>query len=255
MAVGAPMKRLAFALLSTVGFASSAHAADLLTAKAPAASVEFPDCFGSLWTYLNASADDCSLTYAGITLYGALDGGYGYSTHGAPGNPSAGYLNYPILRSSGNAHWLWSPNALGTSGVGLKMKEDLGYGWSLIGVVEAAFDPYSGMLINAPRSRTDNNVNPFASQTVNFNSSRAGQWDNSQGYIGLSNPGYGTLTFGRTNSLSLDVLAAYDPVASAAFSLIGFSSSFAGFGAGSTVRTRAVSGRVELCGVPNALEM
>ena len=186
---------------------------------------------------MNASADDCSLTYAGITLYGALDAGYGYSTHGAPGNPSAGYLNYTILRSSGNAHWLWSPNALGTSVIGLKMKEDLGYGWSLIGVVEAAFDPYSGMLINAPRSRTDNNVNPFASQTVNFNSSRAGQWDNSQGYIGLSNPAYGTLTFGRTNSLSLDVLAAYDPVASAAFSLIGFSSSFAGFGAGSTVRT------------------
>ena len=173
---------------------------------------------------MNTSADDCSLTYAGITLYGALDAGYGYSTHGAPGNPSAGYLNYTILRSSGNAHWLWSPNALGTSVIGLKMKEDLGYGWSLIGVVEAALDPYSGMLINAPRSRTDNNVNPFASQTVNFDSSRAGQWDNSQGYIGLSNPAYGTLTFGRTNSLSLDVLAAYDPVASAAFSLIGFSS-------------------------------
>ena len=72
---------------------------------------------------------------------------------------------------------------------------------------------------------------------MNFNSSRAGQWDNSQGYVGISNPVYGTLTFGRTNSLSLDVLTAYDPVASAAFSLIGFSSSFAGFGAGSTVRT------------------
>ena len=41
-----------------------------------------PDCFGSLWTYLSASADDCPLTYAGITLYGALDGGYGYSPMG-----------------------------------------------------------------------------------------------------------------------------------------------------------------------------
>ena len=121
------MKRLAFALLSTVGFAGSAHAADLQTTKAPA-ELQSRDCFSSLWTYLNASADDCSLTYAGITLYGALDGGYGYSTHGAPGNPSAGYLNYTILRSSGNAHWLWSPNALGTSVIGLKMKEDLGYG-------------------------------------------------------------------------------------------------------------------------------
>ena len=222
--------------MTTVSFAGSAHAADL-RATNPPASVAPPNCFGSLWIYLSASADDCPLTYAGITLYGALDGGYGYSSHGAQGNPSAGYLNYTILRSSNNAHWLLSPNALSTSVIGVKMKEELGYGWSLIGVVEAAFDPYSGMLINAPRSRTDNNVNPSASQTVNFDSSRAGQWDNSQGYVGISNPVYGTLTFGRTNSLSLDVLTAYDPVASAAFSLIGFSSSFAGFGAGSTVRT------------------
>ena len=120
------MKRLAIAQLTTIGLTGLAHAADLQTTKAAAESLE-PDCFSSLWTYLNASADDCSLTYAGITLYGALDGGYGYSTHGAPGNPSAGYLNYTILRSSGNAHWLWSPNALGTSVIGLKMKEDLGY--------------------------------------------------------------------------------------------------------------------------------
>ncbi len=205
------MKRFTIAQLTTIGLTGLAHAADLQTTKTAAATPARGDCFSSLWAYLSSSASDCALTYAGITLYGALDGGYGYSTHGAPGNPSAGYLNYPILRSSSNAHWLWSPNALGTSVIGLKMKEDLGYGWSLIGVVEAGFDPFSGMLINAPRSRTDNNVNAVANQTVNFDSSRAGQWDNSQGFIGLSNPGYGTLTFGRTNTLGLDVLAAYDP--------------------------------------------
>ena len=67
--------------------------------------------------------------------------------------------------------------------------------------------------------------------------SRAGQWDNSQGYFGeLSNPVYGTLTFGRTNSLALDVTSAYDPVASSAFSSIGFSASFSGFGSSSSVR-------------------
>jgi hypothetical protein len=49
----------------------------------------------------------------------------------------------------------------------------------LIVVVEAGFNPYSGMLINGPRSRTDNNVNKTANQTANFDSSRAGQWDNS----------------------------------------------------------------------------
>ena len=76
----------------------------------------------------------------------------------------------------------------------------VGAGWSLIGVVEVGFDPYSGMLINAPRSRADNNVNALANQTANYDSSPAGQWDNAQGFVGVSNPVYGRLTFGETNS-------------------------------------------------------
>ena len=69
--------------------------------------------------------------------------------------------------------------------------------------MEAGFNPFSGMLINGPRSLADNNVNALANQTVNYNNSgRAGQWDNSQGFIGVTNPVYGRLTFGRTNSLS-----------------------------------------------------
>jgi predicted porin len=222
-------------LLATVGLAGLAHAADLAPKSAPEGAPP-PDCFSSLWTYLNSSTDDCPLTYAGVTVYGTLDGGYGYETHGVPGNPSAGKVNYGIQKDSNNTHWLWSPNALSTSAIGLKMKEDLGYGWSLIGVAEAGFDPFSGMLINAPRSRADNNVNALANQTANYNSSPAGQWDNAQGFIGVSNPVYGSLTFGRTNSLALGALASYDPVASTAFSPFGFTSSFAGFGNSPTVR-------------------
>ena len=106
------------------------------------------------------------------------------------------------------------------------MKEEvLPYGWSLIGVLEAGVNPYSGMFFNGPRSLADNNARPantFPFQTANFDGSRAGQWDNSQGLPWVSNPVYGTLTFGRTNSLSLDVTSAYDPVASTAFSLSAF---------------------------------
>ena len=66
-------------------------------------------------------------------------------------------------------------------------------------------------------------------QNTNPNSSRAGQWDNSQGYTGVSSPTWGTLTFGRTNSLTYDTQSAYDPIGGTpAFSLLGFSSSFAG---------------------------
>ncbi len=230
------MKKLAAVFLATLGSARFAFGADLGTSAAPAQPKSPPDCFTSLWTYLNASVSDCPLTYGGVTLYGTLDGGYGYETHGVPGNPSAANVNYAISRNSNDTHWLWTPNALSTSVIGLKMKEAIGTGWSVIGVVEAGFNPYSGMLINGPRSRADNNVNAFANQTANYDSSRAGQWDNSQGYIGLSNPVYGTLTFGRTNSLTQDAQGAYDPVASTAFSSIGYSASFAGFGNSPTVR-------------------
>ncbi len=97
----------------------------------------------------------------------------------------AGAADIPARTSE---HWLWSPNALSTSEIGVSIVEKIGYGWSLIGVVEVGFDPYSGMLINAPRSRADNNVNTLANQTANYDSSAAGQWDNSQGFIGVSNP-------------------------------------------------------------------
>ena len=231
------MKRTCFALIGTVGLVSLAHGADLSTKRTEQTPPAPPTgCFSSLWTYLNSSLNDCPLTYAGITLYGNLDGGYGYETHGVPGNPSAEKVNYPIQKNSNNTHWLWSPNALSTSVIGVKMEEKIGYGWSLIGVVEAGFNPYSGMLINGPRARADNNVNKLPHQTSNFDSSRAGQWDNSQGFVGVSNPVYGTLTFGRKNSMTQDAQGAYDPVASTAFSLMGSSGSFAGFGNSPTVR-------------------
>ena len=53
----------------------------------------------------------------------------------------------------------------------------------------------------------------------------------------MSSPTWGALTFGRTNSLTYDSLAAYDPNGgSPAFSLLGFSSSFPGYGDTEIVR-------------------
>jgi predicted porin len=65
---------------------------------------------------------------------------------------------------------------------------------------------------------------------------RAGTWDNGQGFIGVSNPTYGTLTFGRTQLLSQSALGTYDPVASVAFSQIGFTALYSTFGASPTSR-------------------
>jgi hypothetical protein len=61
--------------------------------------------------------------------------------------------------------------------------------------------------------------------------SRAGQFCNSLGFLGVSSETYGTLTFFRQNTLTIDGVLAYDPMAgSYAFSPIGFSGTVAGGG-------------------------
>ena len=234
------MKRLGIALLAA-GIASCAHAADLPTTKAPEKAK--PNCWASVWDWLNTSAADCPISAYGITLYGTLDVNASYLHEGVDRSPAADKINYGIQRNAYESKWLAGYNGLSTSVIGLKMKEDLARvglpGWSLIGVLEAGVNPYSGMFSNGPRSLADNNLRPAGTapfQNANFDGSRAGQWDNSQGYLGISNPVYGTLTFGRTNSLAVDVTSAYDPVASTAFSMLGFSASFAGFGTSPTAR-------------------
>jgi hypothetical protein len=210
------MKRLGIALLAA-GFVSLAHAADLPTTKAPEPAKAAPNCWASVWDWLNASASDCPISAYGITLYGTLDLNVTYLHEGVDKSPAADKVNYSIQRNAFESKWLAGYNGLSASVIGLKMKEEiLPYGWSLIGVVEAGVNPYSGMFANGPRSLAYNNARPantFPFQNTNFDGSRAGQWDNSQGYLGISNPVYGTLTFGRINSLALDVTSAYDPVA------------------------------------------
>ena len=97
--------------------------------------------------------------------------------------------------------------------------------------METGFNPYYGYLADAQRSQVQNNGRALTLQGANADLSRTGQWDNSQGFIGLSNKTYGTITVGRVNSLSLDAINSYDPMGgSYAFSPLGFSGSFAGFG-------------------------
>jgi predicted porin len=242
-----PLSRIALALLAISGVA---QAADLPTIKGPPAPA--PNCYASFWTWLNSSASDCPLSAYGFTLYGTLDVGYGYEEWGAPWSPSADKLNYGIRSNAYEHIWQASYNGLSTSVVGLRMNQSLAPlglgGWSLIGLLEAGANPYSGMLYNGPRSLADANTTSstgmtsvtigkttyhqyYAFQRTNLDSSRAGQWDNSQGYLGVSSPTWGALTFGRTNSLTYDSQSLYDPMAASfAFSLLGFSSSFPGYG-------------------------
>jgi predicted porin len=185
---------------------------------------------------MNSTIKDCPLSYAGVTLFGNIDGGYGYESHGAPMGYSADKVNYAIQRNSGKAALLWSPNGASTSTLGVKIEEKIVDQWKFIGVAEAGFNPYSLNLANGPQSIADNNLNKIASQRTQFDGSRAGQWDNGQGFLGFSNPTLGALTFGRINALSQSAIGAYDPVASVAFSQIGFTGAYAAFGASPTSR-------------------
>lgn len=215
--------------------AALAAIAFVTNARADGPAERKPACFDSLWSYLKSSVKDCPLSVGPFTLYGNLDAGYGYSLWGARVGPSADKANYFIGRNSADTHWLLSPNAISTTGVGVRLAQKLQGGWELIGAAETGINPYSGMLINGPRSLVDNNRRVVPFQTTQFDTSRAGQWDNTQGYIGLSHPDYGSLTFGRTYTLVQSTIAPYDPVRSNAFSQLG-SPLYAGLGAGATIR-------------------
>jgi predicted porin len=230
------MKRLGRLLLPIVAMSSVAHAADLPTTK-PAEAEKFkPPCFSSLWNYLKSSVRDCPLSVGPLTLYGTLDGGFGYEQWGTRLGAYSDKANYAIQRNSGDNHWLWSPNALSTSNVGVRLSQKIGDDWEIVGAVEAGFNPYTLRLVNGPQALADNN--PFATplQRTGFDSARGGTWDNGQAFVGISNPNYGTLTFGRTILLSIQALSAYDPVASVGFSQLGFTARYGTFGASPTSR-------------------
>lgn len=233
--------------LASVGAVRTVYSADLQTTAAARPSGGSSNCFASLSNWLNASVTDCPLTYGGFTLYGTLDAGFGYNTAGVRfGKWYDKGVFYTIQKTSGAGRWSWSPNGLSASTLGIKMEEPIGANWLLIGAAEMAFNPFSLLPDNGPKSLADNNLNSPSQQTANGDSSRAGQWDNSLGFVGVSNATYGTLTVGRMVSLSNDVAVAYDPTRSNAFSLIGNSGPFPRYGYPELVRVNTgVQYRVE----------
>ena len=158
-------------------------------------------------------ADDGSLTVHGITLFGTVDIGVTYQTHGTPLSNSAGLgLQYLISKNSNHSQFSLAPNAMSSSSIGLKGTIEIVPGVSGIFKLETAFLPTSGRLADGLGSIVQNNGVPLASQTTNADSSRNGQAFNSTAWAGLSSPTVGALTFGRQNALTLDGVIAYDPM-------------------------------------------
>ncbi len=174
---------------------------------------------------------DCTLTWHGITLYGAYDVGVGWVSHGLPEN-GYNYEGASLVNRNGYEHrFLVAPNNLQQTGLGIRGKEEFLPGWSVVFNASTGINPQSGLLANASATQTINNGLPRSSYSYAIDGARAGQPFNDEIYGGISSAQFGTLTFGRQRSLGTDAMLRYDPAGgSYAFSYIGYNGTMAGGG-------------------------
>ena len=223
----------ASAAVMVLGWVGAASAADIdkMVTKAPPATLApaAPAICTGIDDFFTTA---CQLAWYGVRLYGTVDAGYGYETNGSPFEKLAGNGdNYFPGKNSLGGKWLPSPSALALSNVGVAIKEPLGAGWSFVAQLEAGFNSESLDLANGVHSVYANIGVPMFQQTSYGDSNSQGKFYNDLGFAGVSNDTWGTLTFGRQNTLMADAILAYDPFGSSiAFSPLGFYGSWAGGG-------------------------
>jgi predicted porin len=155
--------------------------------------------------------EDDSLCWHGVCVYGTIDMGLSYQNHGAPLSPlSVGPLDYLVSKNSLGSYFGAGPNQLSTSLIGLRGKQEIADGLYAVFNLQTQFDPASGQTSNGIGAVQQNNGLPLALQTGFSDSSKAGQMFNGAAYAGISSPIYGTLTYGRQNALSSDLVTNYD---------------------------------------------
>src|SRR5258708_16032465 len=95
-----------------------AWAADIVPTKAQSDTAAFnPKPCTGLWDFI---ATNCELTWQGITIYGTIDVGGGWQSHGAPFDPqSAGGASYRIRRMNSSALRGLAPHPLSQSTIGI----------------------------------------------------------------------------------------------------------------------------------------
>ena len=209
---------LIMSFLAVVGVAQAQTA----TAPAPATPV-----------VVTKSDASTSLTWNGITLYGIVDIGLQYQTHGAPiSDYFPGGTNSVISKNSDGSVTGVVGNNYGQSRIGLSGLEPIpNMDVSFVFRLETFFNPWTGNLSDGIKSLVVNNGKALNQQVTGNDSSIAGQLFAGAAYAGLSSPTFGSLTFGRHVTPLADGISKYDPMAAGqAFSLLGFSGTTAGGG-------------------------
>jgi len=175
---------------------------------------------------------DASLRWQGLTLYGVVDIGVAYQSHGAAASDYfAQGVDYAVAKNSANPVTGLAPNGLSQTRLGLKGEHAFSQDLSGVFMLESRFSPLSGEIANGPRSLLQNNGVALSAQSANGDSSQAGQLFSAAAWAGVRSARFGSLTLGRQNGLLYDNVLAYDPQGgSYAFSLIGFSALAAGGG-------------------------
>jgi len=174
---------------------------------------------------------DDALTWHGITLYGVIDIGLQYDTHGAPFSDYRPAASANIVqKNSRQSVTGLTPSNMGQSRVGLQGIEPLNGDWSAVFQAETFFNPQSGEIADSLKSLVLNNGRTPATQTTGLDGSSAGQTFQTA-FVGLKSARFGSITFGRQVTLLTEGTIKYDPNYDAtAFGLLGASRTYAGGG-------------------------
>jgi predicted porin len=178
-----------------------------------------------------APVADAGVTWGGITLYGTVDVGLQYESHGAPFSDFYTPASTNIIQKDGRESVYGATGSnLSQSKIGLRGLEPLVGDWSGVFALETWFNPQAGELSNSLKSLIVNNGLSPGQQTTNNDGASAGQVFQIA-YVGISSKTFGSLTFGRQQMLVADGINALDPnLAAPAFSLLGASGTYAGAG-------------------------
>ena len=202
-------------LVASLGLAAGTNAADLdWPVKAPP---PLPD-----------------LTWKGVTLIGAIDVAGQYEQNGAP---YAGNVYTPaglITPWNRSAQFLFAPNQSLQSYIGVKVEEDITSNLKFIARLETGFNPTTGEISDALKEMRNQNGIALNQQVANGDGGRAGQILNGEAFVGFDSKQFGIVHIGRNSVASLDMLSAYDPLASYGFSLFGYVGFLAGMGSAET---------------------